>query len=53
MSARGKGRPKAGKYVFASKDLAGSVATGIKEGDNATIRKIVRKRLLARYAKNR
>jgi predicted DNA-binding protein len=48
-----KSQPRAGKYVFASKDLVGSVSTGIKEGNNATVRKVVRARLLARYAKNR
>jgi hypothetical protein len=48
-----KTHPKPSKYVFASKDLVGCVSTGIKEGDNATVRKIVRDRVLARYAKNR
>ena len=45
--------PKPRKHVFASEDLAGCVKTGIKSGDNATVRKIIRQRLLTRYAKNR
>jgi hypothetical protein len=48
-----KSRPKTSKYVFASKDLVGCVSTGIETGDNATVRKVARERVLARHAKNR
>ena len=41
------------QHVFASEDLVGCVRTGIKTGDNRTIRKIIRERLRARHAKNR
>jgi len=33
------------RHKFASPDLIGCVSTGIKSGDNATIRQIARKRL--------
>jgi hypothetical protein len=33
------------KYKFKSYDLIGAYHTGIKSGDNATIRKIIRQRL--------
>ena len=43
-----------GKHVFASADLVGCIATGIEAGDNETVRRIARKRLLAReHEKNR
>ena len=45
--------PKPGGHTFASEDLVGCVSTGISRGDNATLRKVLRKRILARYAKNR
>ena len=48
-----KAAPKPHKHVFASEHLVGCISTGIKVGDNATVRKVVRQRLLARYAKNR
>ncbi len=40
-------------HVFASEDLVGCVETGIKSGDNATVRKTIRQRLKAQYAANR
>jgi hypothetical protein len=48
-----KSAPRPRKHVFASPDLVGCVATGIKSGDNATVRRVIRGRVLARYAKNR
>ena len=48
-----KSAPKSRKHVFASEDLVGCVRTGIRRGDNRTVRKVIRQRLLARYAKNR
>ena len=45
--------PKSGRHIFASEDLVGCVSTGISRGDNATLRKVLRKRVLARYAKDR
>jgi len=33
------------RHKFASADLIGCVSTGIKSGDNATIRRMARKRL--------
>lgn len=42
-----------GKHVFASEDLVGCVNTGIKSSSSARLRKIIRDRLTARYAKNR
>ena len=33
------------RHKFASHDLIGAFSTGIKSGDNATIRKIIRQRL--------
>ena len=48
-----KAAPIPRKHVFASEDLVGCVSTGIRRGDNRTVRKIIRSRLLARYAKNR
>ena len=44
--------PKPRQHIFASEDLIGCVRTGIANCDNATVRKIVRQRLLDR-AKNR
>lgn len=41
---------KPGKHKFAFDDLAGAYSTGIKSGDNATIRKVIRQRL---HEKNR
>ena len=43
-----KSAPKVRKRVFASGDLVGCVATGIKSGDNAIVRKVIRERVLAR-----
>lgn len=39
------GAKKPRKHKFASHDLIGSFSTGIKSGDNATIRRIIRQRL--------
>ena len=33
------------RHKFASHDLIGSVSTGLKSGDNATVRRVVRQRL--------
>ena len=33
------------KHQFASEDIIGSLRTGLKSGDNATVRRIVRRRL--------
>jgi hypothetical protein len=33
------------RHKFASSDLIGCVSTGIKSGDNATVRRLIRKRL--------
>jgi hypothetical protein len=41
------------KHKFASHDLIGAYSTGIKSGDNATIRKIIRRRLNAKYRGHR
>jgi hypothetical protein len=41
------------KHRFASEDLVGTISTGIKSGDNATIRKVLRQRLSAKREKNR
>jgi hypothetical protein len=39
-------RQKTGhRHKFASDDLIGCVSTGIKSGDNATIRRLVRQRM--------
>ena len=48
-----KAAPVPRKHIFASKDLVGCVNTGIRRGDNRTVRKIIRSRMLARHAKNR
>jgi hypothetical protein len=40
----------AGGHRFASEDLIGSMRTGLKTGDNATVRRVVRQRL---HEKNR
>ena len=48
-----KSAKRSPKHVFASEDLVGCVATGIASGDNRTVRKVIRQRLLGRYAKNR
>jgi len=40
-----KSAPEPRRHVFASDDLVGCVSTGIKAGDNATVRKIIRERL--------
>jgi hypothetical protein len=48
-----KNPPKASKHVFASEDLVGCVRTGLKRGDNATVRKVMRERLQGRHAKHR
>jgi hypothetical protein len=45
--------PKVRKHVFASEDLVGCVSTGIRQGDNSTVRQVIRQRLLVRHAKNR
>jgi predicted DNA-binding protein len=45
--------PKPSKHVFASEDLAGCISTGLKIADNATVRKLIRQRLLERSEKNR
>jgi hypothetical protein len=37
------------KHKFASFDLMGAFKTGIKSGDNATTRKIIRQRLSEKY----
>jgi hypothetical protein len=44
-------KPK--RHRFASEDLVGCISTGIKCGDNATIRTVIRNRLLARGEKHR
>ena len=36
------------KHRFASEDLIGSIRTGLKTGNNATIRRLARQRLLAK-----
>ncbi len=41
------------KHKFASYDLIGAFSTGIKSGDNATIRKIIRQRLNEKYRRHR
>jgi hypothetical protein len=41
------------KRVFASEDLVGCIATGIRTSNSAHFRKIIRERLTARYDKNR
>jgi hypothetical protein len=48
---RGTGRPSA--HVFASEDLVGCISTGIRSGDNCTVRRLIRRRLLARNATHR
>jgi len=40
-------------HVFASEDLVGCVNTGVRAGDNRTVRKVIQERLRARYVKNR
>jgi hypothetical protein len=45
--------PASKKHVFASTDLLGAYQTGIASSDNATVRRIVRQRLLSRHEKNR
>lgn len=41
------------KHIFASEDLVGCLSTGIKRGDNRTVRKIIQERLRAHRGKNR
>lgn len=44
------GEKSSPKHRFASEDIVGSMRTGIQSGDNATVRRIVRRRL---HEKNR
>lgn len=41
------------KHKFACDDLIGAYSTGIKSGDNATIRKIIRERVNEKYRRYR
>ncbi len=41
------------QHVFASEDLVGCVRTGIKKGDNRTVRKVIRDRLSSAHGKDR
>jgi predicted DNA-binding protein len=41
------------KHVFASRDLLGVFRTGVSSSDNATVRRVIRQRLLQRHEKNR
>jgi hypothetical protein len=48
-----KDKTPARRHKFASADLIGSVSTGIKSGDNATVRAVITQRLKERAQKNR
>jgi predicted RNase H-like HicB family nuclease len=45
LTAIERGAPRRLRHRFASEALIGTFATGIKTGDNATVRRLIRKRL--------